>query len=123
MRAVITIIILIVWTNAFAQMPEHGTIRQSPGGESQVWDSGINDWTGVELFWIRYAEGNGGLTWGKTRTYPEYRDVREHHIILIELDQGVCLMEFYHTRWRRANDVRRWDAAFNEYGGCPYVFD
>jgi len=32
-------------------------------------------------------------------------------------------MEFIHERWRRANDVRRWDDAFNDYAGCPHVFD
>lgn len=31
-------------------------------------------------------------------------------------------MEFFHNRWRRANDVRRWDPLFNEHGGCPDVF-
>ncbi len=43
--------------------------------------------------------------------------------MIIEVESGPCLMEFFHTRWRRANDVRRWVAAFNEYGGCPDVFD
>ena len=43
--------------------------------------------------------------------------------MMVELAQGPCLMEFFHSRWRRANDVRRWDESHNEFGGCPYVFD
>ncbi|MDX1406343.1 MAG: hypothetical protein R3192_17540, partial [Woeseiaceae bacterium] len=65
----------------------------------------------------------GGLTWGRRTDYPPYDQVDELDTMIIELESGPCLMEFFHTRWRRANDVRRWDAAFNEYGGCPNVFD
>jgi hypothetical protein len=32
-------------------------------------------------------------------------------------------MQFHHEKWRRAQDVNRWDDKFNLYGGCPYVFD
>ena len=42
---------------------------------------------------------------------------------MVEVKSGLCLMEFFHTRWRRANDVRRWDDRFNEYAGCAKVFD
>ena len=30
---------------------------------------------------------------------------------------------FFHSRWRRANDVRRWNPQFNEVLGCSVVFD
>ena len=84
-----------------------------------VWQAGVD----IETFWQQYADANGGLTWGKSTTYPEYEKVREGDTLLIQLAQGPCLMEFFHSRWRRANDVRRWDPSVNEYGGCPYVFD
>jgi hypothetical protein len=77
----------------------------------------------IEAFWISYSESKGGLTWGRTDTYPEYSQVKEGDTLLIEVKQGPCLMEFFHSRWRRANDVRRWNPSVNEYGGCPYVFD
>jgi hypothetical protein len=32
-------------------------------------------------------------------------------------------MALFHSRWRRANDVRRWDPKFNDYAGCPEVFE
>ena len=83
------------------------------------WQAG-ND---VEKFWLQYAESKGGLTWGQSITYPDYEQVNEGDTLMILLDQGPCLMEFFHSRWRRANDVRRWDNSINEYGGCPYVFD
>lgn len=84
-----------------------------------VWQSGAD----VETFWLEYANSKGGLTWGKTSEYPEYEKVTEGDTMIIEVAQGPCLMEFFHERWRRANDVRRWDESMNEYGGCPYVFD
>ncbi|MCG8669017.1 MAG: hypothetical protein MI867_06355 [Pseudomonadales bacterium] len=87
--------------------------------ETVVWNPGVD----VEAFWQDYAKTKGGLTWGKSSSYPEYEKVKEGDTLLIQLEQGPCLMEFFHSRWRRANDVRRWDPSINEYGGCPYVFE
>lgn len=77
----------------------------------------------VEKVWMNYANLKGGITWGMSKEYPEYEKVKEGDTLLIQLDQGPCLMEFFHNRWRRANDVRRWDESVNAYGGCPYVFE
>lgn len=77
----------------------------------------------IEAFWMDYADSRGGLTWGSSSEYPEYAKVKEGDTLLIQLDQGPCLMEFFHSRWRRANDVRRWNESVNDYGGCPFVFD
>ncbi len=66
---------------------------------------------------------NGGLTWGERDTYPEYSLVKERDLLIIKLDSGSCLMEFFHGRWRRANDVRRWDTKFSDVAGCPRVFE
>ena len=77
----------------------------------------------LETFWDRDADRRGGLTWGRRTDYPPYNKVKELDTMIIEVESGPCLMEFFHTRWRRANDVRRWDVTFNEYGGCPDVFD
>lgn len=79
--------------------------------------------TDIEAFWVAYAESKGGLTWARAAEYPEYNLVKEGDTFVVELKQGPCLMEFFHNRWRRANDVRRWDDSINDYGGCPYVFD
>lgn len=106
-----------------AQQTRHGMARHITDNSLQVFDRHVNQWTDVESFWLRYAQRNGGLTWRISTSYPPYDDVEENDTLLIELDQGRCLMEFYHSRWRRANDVRRWDDAFNAYGACPYVFD
>ena len=84
-----------------------------------VWKQGVN----VESFWQNYAKSKGGLTWGESDAYPEYAKVKEGYTLLIKVQQGPCLMEFFHGRWRRANDVRRWDDSVNEYGGCPSGFD
>ena len=73
--------------------------------------------------WSSYARSNEGKFWGRGTEYPPYAQVNEHDTFLIELDQGPCLMYFFHSRWRRAQDVRRWDPTFNEILGCPYVFD
>lgn len=84
-----------------------------------VWEPG----TDIEAFWLQYTTLKGGVTWGRASEYPEYEKVNEGDTFLVQLEQGACLMEFFHSRWRRANDVRRWGEAMNSYGGCPYVFD
>jgi len=83
------------------------------------WDGKEN----VELFWQRYIASKGGLSWGRSSEYPEYDKVKEGDTFMVELEQGPCLMEFFHGRWRRANDVWRWGEAMNEYAACPFVFD
>lgn len=105
-----------------ADAPTNGQLRGG-GAEPDVWSDTAKAWVTPETFWVSYAESGNGVFWGRTATYPEYERVNEHDTILIETDRGPCLMEFFHTRWRRANDVRRWDEGFNDYGGCPYVFD
>ena len=102
--------------------PENGEVREV-NGQMQMWEQASNQWIGVETFWHNYAKANGGLTWGVTETWPEYDKLKEKDLMIIKLKQGNCMMEFYHGRWRRAEDVRRWDPKLNEYGGCPYVFD
>ncbi len=89
----------------------------------KAWDNSQQKWLFIEDFWLAYAERNGGLTWGKGTQYPAYEQVEEFDTFLVQVKQGNCLMEFFHSRWRRANDVRRWDDKHNEYGGCPYVFE
>lgn len=108
-----------------AQEPEikNGTVRESADGAVAAWSLAEKTWVDLETFWIWYADSRGGLTWGRRTDYPRYSEVKEFDTMIIELDRGPCLMEFFHTRWRRANDVRRWDPAFNDYAGCPYVFD
>ncbi|MCV6623164.1 MAG: hypothetical protein OIF51_15595 [Cellvibrionaceae bacterium] len=83
------------------------------------WDGKEN----VELFWQRYIASKGGLTWERSSEYPDYDKVKEGDTFMVELKQGPCLMEFFHGRWRRANDVWRWGESMNEYAACPFVFD
>lgn len=100
-----------------------GQAHRLGGDQFEAWDAINEQWLSPEVFWVRYAEREGGLTWGRTSVYPPYADVKEFDTLIIEMESGPCLMEFFHSRWRRANDVRRWDKAFNDYGGCPDVFD
>ncbi|WP_299772665.1 hypothetical protein [uncultured Pseudoteredinibacter sp.] len=87
--------------------------------ERLSWDGEEN----VELFWQRYLTSKGGITWERSSEYPDYDKVKEGDTFMVELKQGPCLMEFFHGRWRRANDVWRWGESMNEYAACPYVFD
>lgn len=115
--------LLMLSLNSYSKDNIHGETKNAYGGQLVIWSENSNTWLDVESFWLEYANGNGGLTWGKTTQYPEYSKVKEHDTILIQLEQGTCLMEFFHERWRRANDVRRWNDQLNHYAGCPYVFD
>ena len=122
---IITALFSFAIANAFGEshQPSDGKTRTVADGTLEAWDAENEEWVDVVSFWERYADRRGGLTWGRRTDYPPYADVKELDTMIIELDSGPCLMEFFHTRWRRANDVRRWDPAFNDYAGCPHVFD
>lgn len=100
-----------------------GVVKKVGQDKLQAWDATANNWVTLEQFWLNFAKREGGLTWGRSATYPEYDKVNEFDTFMVETAKGPCLMQFFHSRWRRANDVQRWDEAFNEYKGCPYVFD
>ena len=112
-------------SNAVGQSEDltDGEVRNVANGGLEAWDLQNTEWVDLETFWIRYTDRRGGLTWGRRTDYPPYGQVNELDTMIIEVESGPCLMEFFHTRWRRANDVRRWDAVFDEYAGCPNVFD
>lgn len=92
-------------------------------GQSKAWEASSQQWLSLDIFWSNWAASRGGITWGSSENYPAYGQVKEQDTLLIELNGGTCLMEFWHSRWRRANDVRRWDDAFNSYSACHTVFD
>ena len=102
-----------------------GSAALADGGSSAKRASALEFKKGddVEKLWRSYAATVEGFNWGSRSTYPEYDKVKEGDILLIQLKQGNCLMEFFHSRWRRANDVRRWHESINNYGACPHVFD
>ncbi|WOT05821.1 hypothetical protein [Shewanella youngdeokensis] len=110
----------------YAAMPAAGTHNGQvsiKAGLTMAWDESSQQWLTIENFWRQWANSRGGLTWPASETYPPYEQVKEQDTFLVQLDGGTCLMEFWHQRWRRANDVRRWDDAFNRYSACPKVFD
>ena len=102
--------------------PTDGKVRAADT-DPEVWNAAAGQWQPAEAWWLAYAEGSDGTFWGKRSDYPPYAQVSEHDTVLIVVEQGPCLMYFFHERWRRAQDVRRWDPAFNEILGCPHVFD
>ncbi len=109
--------------NLSAQQAENGEVRQTNTKSFQVWSDNKSDWTDLDSFWRDYVKHNQGKYWGAMDTYPNYEQVNEFDTLLIEVKQGACLMQFFHSRWRRANDVQRWHEHFNQHAGCPYVFD
>lgn len=116
---------VLLSTGVFASLPENPTNGQVVRAESvtQVWSQSSSQWEDPEVFWLSYAEQASGKFWGRSSSYPAYKDVNEHDTLLIEVKSGPCLMYFFHGRWRRAQDVKRWDPVFNEILGCPRVFD
>ncbi|MEM8563838.1 MAG: hypothetical protein AAGF57_16490 [Pseudomonadota bacterium] len=120
--ALAAVAVIVLSAPVHAQDARNGEIQSSESG-TLVWSEQAASWVSPQAFWVSYAESNGGKFWGRSFTYPAYNEVSEHDTLLIENASGVCLMYFFHERWRRAQDVRRWDPQFNELGGCPYVFD
>lgn len=87
-----------------------------------AWDAEGETWRSPEDFWTAFAGRERGRNWGSGSSFPRYEDVNEHDAFVIETADGACLMVFFHRRWRRANDVWRWDPVFNEHSGCATVF-
>ncbi len=100
-----------------------GEVRPSGDDKFLAWDAQQLQWLEPEAFWQSFAERKRGRIWPAGSEFPPYAEVDEHDTFLLQLEQGPCLMYFFHQRWRRANDVWRWGPEFNEYGGCPHVFD
>lgn len=117
------LIMSMIMFSASAENAIHGDTSMDKQGNVTVWSEGAQAWLDVESFWMEYVTSNGGLTWDRSSEYPEYSKVKERDTFIVELSQGPCLMEFFHERWRRANDVVRWNEKLNEVAGCPYVFD
>jgi len=112
------------YTNATeTSNPSHGEVNKNNENSLVSWDSKTNQWISLDTFWKNYADNNSNRHWGTGRHYPDYAKVLEFDTFLVQVPSGVCLMEFFHTRWRRANDVRRWDDQFNDYSGCAKVFE
>jgi hypothetical protein len=102
---------------------QDGQILNYTQTTTSVWDAQDKTFRSIEAFWQAYALRSGGKYWGRSAEYPPYNQVNEQDTFLVELDSRVCLMEFFHSRWRRANAVRRWDERYDEYSACPSVFD
>jgi hypothetical protein len=100
-----------------------GEVRHLDSGTFEAWDARNDQWLSPDAFWESFAARERGRNWGRGPELPPYESVNEHDTFLLEHESGPCLMYFFHTRWRRANDVWRWDPVFNEYGGCANVFD
>ncbi|MFT6286848.1 MAG: hypothetical protein ACJA09_001600 [Alcanivorax sp.] len=116
---------LLLCSAVYAEKPTDASDGQlyRSDGKVQAWSASGQQWLSVEEFWRVFTETNDGRFLGRSADYPPYGDLKERDALLVELEQGSCLMYFWHGRWRRAQDVWRWDDEFNEQLGCPYVFE
>lgn len=124
-RPLMAIALFVMASNAFGARPvdpANGEVYQA-GAVVEVWQASTGEWVTPEAFWLDYGARGNGKFWGRASDYPPYNEASEHDTLLIEVQGGPCLMYFFHERWRRAQDVKRWDPAFNEILGCPKVFD
>ena len=126
MKTLATLFLLLLGSSVTAAdypaNPSNGQLYTTPAGETETWDAASANWINPMRFWMNYAATRGGLSWKTGSDYPPYSEVKEGDLFLVQLATGSCLMEFFHQRWRRAQDVRRWDPAFNNYSACPNVF-
>lgn len=113
-------LLLLLTNSLYAE--EHGEVSLI-NNQEVAWDKDSKTWLSMEAFWRNYANKSDGFIWKDSRTFPQYSKVKEFDLFMAINDEGICLMEFFHTRWRRANDVRRWDDKFNEYGACSTIFN
>ncbi|PKG57826.1 MULTISPECIES: hypothetical protein [unclassified Shewanella] len=122
----LSLVLILTSVDATAATPpageHHGQVDMIDG-QAMAWEQTSQQWLTIEVFWQNWVNTRGGLTWKSSEQYPTYEQVKEQDTFLVELNGGTCMMEFWHGRWRRANDVRRWDDAFNDYSACPRVLD
>jgi len=123
MKISVFLFLFLLIIPVYAEEHENGLVSQGSDGKLLAWNTDKSEWSNIELFWHNFAKSNKAKYWGKSNMYPNYTAVKEFDTFLIQLDEGNCLMQFFHSRWRRANDVQRWHDAFNDYSGCPYVFN
>lgn len=102
--------------------PADGTARGA-ASRFEVFDAARGEWLAPEAFWTAFAARSGGRDWGRGADYPPYAEVGEFDTFLVEIDGQSCLMQFFHQRWRLANDVQRWNERYNDFGACPRVFE
>lgn len=115
----------LLWAGAVhgADAPPADGAARDAGAGFEVFDAAAGAWVSPDAFWDAYALRAGGRHWGRGADYPPYAEVSEFDTFLVEIDGATCLMQFFHARWRLANDVRRWNDRFNAHGACPRVFD
>ncbi len=118
----LTLLMTISFSSLFAMNYYHGEVIIKNNTEL-AWDEKEKKLVSLETFFRNYAKRNGGLTWGESENYPPYDKVYEYDLFMVKIGNEICLMEFYHERWRRANDVRRWHDTFNEFSACSKVFN
>jgi hypothetical protein len=123
MKVFVALALSVVIFSVNAQEPAHGVVSHSADGVIQAWNEKKVQWSSIDEFWQDFASTSKSKYWGASTDYPNYAEVNEFDTFLVKSKQGNCLMQFFHSRWRRANDVQRWDDAFNQYSSCPYVFD
>lgn len=120
------LLVLVTSACSTSQLPpgnRDGQVHVISKTQFVAWDDENHEWLSPEQFWRQFSERRRGKIWPADTKFPPYSQVNEHDTLLLNLDSGPCLMYFFHTRWRRANDVWRWGDEFNRYGGCHKVFD
>ena len=123
MKTFVSLLLLCFIGPIFAEDNRHGEVRSFADNKFQTWNKDSEKWTSIDDFWTHFSNTNRSKYWETSNEYPNYDEVNEFDTFLVTVKLGTCLMQFFHSRWRRANDVQRWDDDFNLYSGCPYVFD
>lgn len=86
-----------------------GQVRSVDQTLAAVWNAEAQAWQSSESHWEHYAVRHSGNDWGGRRGFRPYDQINELTTVIFELRSSACLKEFSHSRWRRANDVRRWN--------------
>ena len=86
--------VILALTSSEVAAQTHGQVM-SADTDLEAWNAMGGQWQPVEAWWLAYASVSEG--------------------------RASCI--FSHNRWRRAQDVRRWDPVFNQILVCPTVCD
>lgn len=86
-----SVVLLLMTASAAASAgpePDHGTMRKDESGGYQAWDHSRSAWVSPEQFWLNFADGRGGVRWGRGAEYPPYAQVQEHDLFMVGSGHG-----------------------------------
>ncbi|MEO0974830.1 MAG: hypothetical protein AAFX85_17215 [Pseudomonadota bacterium] len=100
--------------------PANGVARDDPNTRAgfRAYFAPLRIWLEPDVFWYRWADQQKAFLWNGGREAPDGPEVEEGNMVILENDEGPCLLVRKGGRWRKAGEVFGWGERLRQYGGC-----